>query len=469
MHTYPSSSTSRSWRASLLVLAWLGFVGLACNLGAPAPEPPTLVPRLTATPQPTLGFSGQPQNPAAAVAPGSVDTPIVTTDLEVATLVRQVETDRMMAHIQALQNFYTRHVNSSQTDPKRGIGAARQYLEDYFRQLQQLSSGRLYTFSQEFDLNYNGQATKQYNIVAVVQGYEPGAGTVVVGAHYDSIGTPLESGTAYAPGANDNGTGVAAVLELARILSQKQHRASIMLVLFSAEEVGRRGSIAFVDYLIKQNIDVIGMVNIDTIGNENDRRGNIIANELRVFSNGPNDSSSSRHMARIAEFISFTHGLEMKLTVQDAIDRENRYGDHFSFSEKGFAAIRFIAANEEKTNADPTDTIEFIEPRYLQRATQSILVVVTAMADGPRPPRNISLRRGDDGSRTLIWEQVADSTGYIVALRLPGSLRYDQQIEWTGGNAITWDGFANYAAIAIAAKGKNGIVGPLSGEYRVPR
>ncbi|MCS6835956.1 MAG: M20/M25/M40 family metallo-hydrolase [Anaerolineae bacterium] len=467
MHTHPSS-TLHPRRATLLILAWLSLISLACNLGASAPEPPTLVPRLTATPQPTLGFSGQPQNPAA-VAPANVNTPIVTTDLEVASLVRQVETDRLMAHVQAMQNFYTRHVNSTQTDPKRGIGAARRYLEDYFRQLQQLSSGRLYTFTQEFDLNYGGMATKQYNVVAVVQGYEPGAGTVVVGAHYDSIGTPMESGTAYAPGAHDNGSGIAAVLELARILSQRQHRASIMLVLFSAEEVGRRGSIAFVDYLIKQNIDVIGMVNIDGVGNENDRRGNVIANELRVFSDGPNDTSSSRHMARVAEFISFTHGLEMKLTVQDAIDRENRYGDHFSFSEKGIPAIRFIAANEEKANADPTDTIEFVEPRYLQRATQSILVVVAAMADGPRPPRNLSLRRGDGGARTLVWEQVADATSYIVALRLPGSLRYDQQIEWTGGNTITWDGFANYAAIAVAAKGTNGIVGPLSAEYRVPR
>jgi len=464
----PAPTSPRRWRTPL-ILAWLMASALACNLGAPAPEPPTLVPRLTATPQPPLGFSGQPQNPAAAVAPGNVSTPIVSADFEVVNLMKQVETDRMLAHVQALQGFYSRHVNSPQDDATRGIGAARKYLEDTFKQLQQLSNGRLYTFSQEFDLNYNGQATKQYNVVAVVQGYEPGAGTVVVGAHYDSIGTPFESGTVYAPGANDNGTGVAAVLELARILSQEQHRASIMLVLFSAEEVGRRGSIAFADYLVSQSIDVIGMVNIDTVGNENDRQGNINATELRVFSDGPNDTSASRHMARSAEFISFTHGLEMKLTVQDAIDRENRYGDHFSFSEKGIPSIRFIAANEEKSNADPTDTLEFIEPRYLQRSVQSILVVVKALSDGPRPPRNISLRLGEDGTRTLVWEPVAETTGYIVALRLPGSLRYDQQIEWTGSNSITWDGFANYAAIAIAAKGTNGIVGPLSNEYKVPR
>lgn len=455
----------------LLRLVWLGCALAlgACNLGvARDTAPPTLVPRASATPQPTLGFSGGDTiGGAPAVAPANINTPIVDPAREVASLLAQVEVDRMMAHIEALQNMFTRHVNSSQSAPDKGIGAATRYLEAQFKQLQQTSGGRLYTFTQEFDLTYNGITTKQYNVVAVIQGFEAGAGAVVVGAHYDSVGGgDISSPTVYAPGANDNGTGVAAVLELARILSTRQHRSSIMLVLFSAEEVGRRGSRAFAQYLVNQNVDVIGMVNIDTIGNANDRSGRIIDNELRLFSDGPNETSKSRHLARTAEFISFTHGIEMKLTVQDAIDRENRYGDHFSFSEVGYPAIRFINALEEKANADSSDTIEFIEPNYLRKATQAILLVVAAMAEGPRPPRNVSLRDKADGSSTLVWEPVPDATGYIVALRFPNSLRYDQQIEWTS-NSIDWDGFKRYAGIAIAAKGPTGIVGPLSQEYKV--
>jgi leucyl aminopeptidase len=242
----------------------------------------------------------------------------------------------------------------------------------------------------------------QQNIVAVVQGTEPGAGTLVVGAHYDSIVQPdFNDGASFAPGANDNGSGVAAIIELARILSQRQYRASVMLVAFSAEEVNRRGSRAFVDYLQSQNIDIIGMVNIDTIGNTQDFQGNTNDTELRVFSDGPNATSTSRHFARIAEFISYTHNLPLKLIVEDSPDREGRYGDHFSFSEKGYSAIRFIQAFEEKTNGDPTDTIEFVEPEYLRKAVQSILVVITAKADGPRPPRNISLR--DKGNGVSSW------------------------------------------------------------------
>ncbi len=458
----------RLYHKWLLVVMGTALLLMACNLGtASESAPPTLQPRASATPQPTLGYSGD-ASAQTTLVPGNVNTPVLDPSAEVSKLVNQVETDRMMSHVQVLQGFYTRHVNSVTSSDTQGIGAARRYIENEFKTLQQTSNGRLYTFNQEFDLSYQGITTKQYNIVAVIQGTEAGAGTVIVGAHYDSVGNPLESATTYAPGANDNATGVAGIIELARILSQKQHRSTIMLVAFSAEEVGRVGSKAFARYLVERQVDVIGMVNIDTIGNNNDRRGSILDTELRVFSDGPNDTSISRHMARTAEFISFTHGLEMKLRVENAIDRENRYGDHFSFSEVGYPAIRFISALEEKSNADPTDTIEFVEPLYLRRSVQSLLIVITAMSDGPRPPRNIALRDRGDGVSTLVWEAIPGATGYIIALRLRGSLRYDQQLEWNSTTtSVDWEGFINYDGIAISAKGSTGIVGPLSPEYTV--
>lgn len=445
------------------------FVLLACNLGTPdSTTPPTLVPRSSATPPATLGFSGSGAVAQATILPADINTPIADPAREIALLMEQVEPDRLMVHVERMQNFYTRHVNSTTTSETQGIGAARRYIESQFKAFQQMSNGRLYTFNQEFEVTYAGLTTRQMNVVAVIQGTEPGAGTFVVGAHYDSIGQPMESGTAYAPGANDNGTGVAAIIELARVLSTRPHRSSIMIVAFSAEEIGRRGSREFARYLVSQNIDVIGMINIDGIGNQENFRGEINDRELRIFSDGPNETSPSRHMARTAEFLSFTAGLSMKLVVEDAIDREGRYGDHFSFSEVGIPAVRFIQAFEEKTNADPTDTIEFVEPGYLTRATQSLLMVITSFVDGPRPPRNISLRPLGNGKSTLLWEPVPDATGYIIALRAPGSLRYDQQIEWQS-TSIDWEGFQYYSGIAIAVRGPNGIVGPLSREYVVPR
>lgn len=440
---------------------------IACNLGTVnETTPPTLLPRASALPPATIGFSGT--GAQATILPADIRTPIVDPARQVASLMDMVEADRMMAHVTTLQNFYTRHVNSITTSPTQGIGAAREYIRNQFKAIQQTSDGRFSTFDQEFELTYNGLTTKQYNIVAVVQGTEPGAGTVVIGAHYDSVGTPLESATTYAPGANDNATGVAGVIELARILSTRPHRSSIILVAFSGEEVGRRGSIAFARYIRDRNIDVIGMINLDTIGNQEDRKGNINANELRIFSDGPNETSSSRHMARTAEFLSFTAGMSMRLAVEDAIDREGRYGDHFSFSEQGYPAIRFIQAFEEKFNADPNDTVQFVEAGYLQRAVQSILMVITSFADGPRPPRNITMRDIGNGRRTLLWEPIVDASGYIIALRAPGSLRYDQQVE-SNATSIDWDGFTYYEGLAIAVRGPDGIVGPLSAEFRIPK
>lgn len=445
-------------RKTIAILIGFMLVLLACNLGTSS-GPPTLAPLPTNTPIATLGYAAA----GPTGVPGIGTTPQAPTDVEVFRLLDQVESDRLMFHINTLQNFYTRHVNSTQASTTQGIGAARAYISDQFEAYLQSSGGNLYTFEMEFEVTFDEETTKQKNIVAVIQGTESGAGTIIIGAHYDSIGQPFESGTAYAPGANDNGTGVAAVLELARIMSQKQYRSTVMFVLFSAEEVGRQGSKAFASWVRDNNLDVVGMINVDTIGNVNDRGSGVNDRELRIFSAGPNETSASRRMARMVNFIGFNYSLDLDLTVQDAIDRENRYGDHFSFSEIGYPAIRFINANEEKTNADPTDTIEFVEAGYLRQATQALLAITTALADGPQPPRNITLRDRGNGIQELVWEPVPGATSYVVALRRPGSLIYEQQFEVTE-NSVEWDKFSRYGGISISAKSSSGLVGRLSNE-----
>ncbi|MCE2473682.1 MAG: M20/M25/M40 family metallo-hydrolase, partial [Anaerolineae bacterium] len=366
---------------------------IACNLGASSNAPPTLAPLPTFTPQATLGY--------AAVRPVVIDdievTAVAPSDELLPTLLEQVESDRLMAHIRSLQDFRTRHIGSAQTSVTEGIGAARKYIKDQLEIFGSASGGNLYTFEQSFEAIVTDIIqTRQHNIIGAISGSEVNAGTIIIGAHYDSIGEPRSDGRAYAPGANDNASGVAALLEIARILSIAQYRATIMFVLFSAEEFNRQGSIPFAVWVRDKDIDVIGMINVDTIGNVHDFNGNRNDRQLRVFSAGPNDSSVSRKMAREANFLGYNYELKLDLRVQDEIDRENRYGDHFSFSELGYPAIRLINAYEEKRNADPTDTIEFIEPDYLRRATQSILAIVISLADGPRPPVNIVLRARDD-------------------------------------------------------------------------
>ena len=436
---------------------------IACNLGTSSNAPPTLAPLPTFTPQATLGY--------AAVRPVAIDdievTALPPSDEFLANLLNQVESDRLMAHIRSLQDFRTRHIASTQTSTTEGIGAARKYIKDQLEIFGSASGGNLYTFEQSFEAIVNSEVTtRQHNIIGAISGSEVNAGTIIIGAHYDSIGAPRGDGRAYAPGANDNASGVAAILEIARILSTARYRATIMFVLFSAEEFNRQGSIPFAVWVRDKDIEVIGMINVDTIGNVHDFNGNRNDRQLRVFSAGPNDTSVSRKMAREANFFGYNYDLDLDLRVQDEIDRENRYGDHFSFSELGYPAIRLINAYEEKRNADPTDTIEFIEPDYLRRATQSILAIVMSLADGPRPPANIVLRARDDGKQELVWEPVEDASSYIVALRPRDSLIY-QQFAFDE-TKLAWDGFTDYAAIAIAAKDSRGLIGPLSREI-IPR
>ncbi|MCY4147670.1 MAG: M20/M25/M40 family metallo-hydrolase [Chloroflexi bacterium] len=440
-------------------LAGLLLLVVACNMGTSENAPPTLAPLPTLPPQATLGYAAPGPVTVGEIGPTPEEPPVDV----MGELLAQVESDRLMQHVRSLQEFQTRHIASTQDSRIEGIGAARRYIQDQLQLFSGASGGNLYTFDLRFDAYITpDELTPQYNVVGAIGGSEVNGGTILVGAHYDSIGLDRTSGSAYAPGANDNASGVAAVLEMARILSASKYKATVMFALFSAEEIDRQGSRAFAAWIKQSNIDLVGMINLDTIGNVHDFAGLVNDQQLRVFSAPPNSTSPSRKLARTANFLAYNYEMDMALQVQDAIDRENRWGDHFSFSELGYPAVRFINAHEEKRNADPTDTIEFIEPGYLRRATQASLAVLLSLADGPRPPANIALRNRDESWQELVWEPVA-AKRYIIALRPPGSLIYAQQIQFDE-TKLSWDGFADYEAIAIAAIDDRGLIGPLSAE-----
>jgi len=443
----------------LCLLATLCIVLLisACNLSS-SRQPPTLAPRVTVMPPPTLGYA----NPQLQTKPAPTSIPPL--EIGLLKLFNQVETDRLMIHIHTLQEFQTRHINSSQTSDTRGIGAAYRYIENQFKSIQQSSEGKLTPLLMEFSITYNEISTTQYNVAAILPGKDTNAGWLIIGAHYDSVGGALDDATSYAPGAVDNASGVGAVIELARILSQHQHQSTILFVAFSAEEQGRRGSIALAKWLEERETNVMGMINIDGIGNVHDAKGLVNDSELRIYSEGP-DNSQSRQMARSAELIGFQSNLPLRLILEDAIDREGRYGDHFSFTERGYPAIRIMQSHEEKPNADPSDTIDFIEAGYYQHAVQSILGFTLSLVDGLPPVRNTTLRNNNNGISTLIWEPSGMADRYIIALRHSGSLVYDQMFVTTE-NSVEWDRFSEYSAIAVVAVEASGMIGHIS-EYIV--
>ena len=381
-----------------LLFAWFSLVILACNLGSTSSAPPTVEPRNVETvnsirPQPTLGLQQAPNNPGSDETSGD-GSEQVSIGVQLNRMMNSVQGDRLYSHVEALVNVGTRHVNSSQTDPNHGIGAAYRYITDQLLQIQNESQGNFTVFPNAYPFQAttgDGKTSQQRNIVGVLAGTEAGAGVLVIGAHYDSRTDDLLDASAPAPGAADNGSGVAVLIELARILSQNPPRATVMFVWFSAEEHNRQGSRAFVrDYIIDKNIDLIAMINVDTVGSWNDSAGNINDTQIRVYGS---ESSGSTQLARMASFFGYNLDLPLGINFINDRDREGRYGDHFSFDEAGYPSIRFIEALEDHYNREGRDTLDKVEVQYMVNAAQTVLGVMDAMANGPRPPRNIPIAR----------------------------------------------------------------------------
>jgi hypothetical protein len=463
------SPAARLTRIGLMILAWVSLTALACNLGAsPDSAPPTLAPS-TLQAVPTIGFS--------TLMPGVEPTATLPPSTAIATtlysMLDQVDSDRLMMHVASLENVYTRHVNSVGRTDGTGISAAYDYLSTEFDKITTASEGRLINYSpQPFTMTYNGKETQQKNLFGVLTGSEAGAGVIVVGAHYDSRTDDLSDSNAYAPGADDNGSGVAAVLELARIMSQYQPRATVVFALFAGEEEGNWGSSAFVEnYIIANKVDLQVMINLDTIGSWNDPKGNINDAELRLFADPAH--FPSRYAGEMLTFIADQNRTTLKVVLQDRIDREGRFGDHKAFSDRGYAAVRFIEALEDTPNREGRDFTQYVEPEYLVKSTQTILTVLMAMANGPRPPdaNNIVVRDNGDGSRRLVWQPIPEAAGYVVALRVKDSTVFGQVFNAPGENtAFDCECFTSdrYAGLAIAAVSQDGIMGPLSPEYAMP-
>ncbi len=381
-------------------------------------------------------------------------------------LLDGVNEERLMAHINALQGVRTRHVNSGYDDPTKGIGAAYNYILSQFQAISAESDGNLAVWTQYFPLNWYGVQSEARNIVAVIGDTNYEGGTIIIGAHYDSRCMYDDDATGYAPGANDDASGVAALIELGRILSARPHHARIFLVAFSAEEVGRRGSQAFLnDYVLSNHVAVKAMINLDIIGSSTAPNGAINSRQIRLFSAGPQDSVS-RQLARTIQLTGARYMPSMEIVMQntDNGDRPGRYGDHLTFSDAGFPAVRFIEAVED-TNRQHSerDLMDDIQPDYLAQATRTVLVAVTVLADGPQSPLNVALHADSADLCTATWDGVSGAVGYLVAVRSTESVVFEQLVST---EATSWQ-FDCSRRLAVASLGGEGLMGEMSPELAV--
>ena len=359
----------------------------------------------------------------------------------------------LKATVEKLVSFGTR--NSLST---KGIGEASAWLKSEFEKLPGLKV-EFHGFTDP-KLMRDGELVPQRNVIATLRGKTRPDEIVVFGAHYDSLNlTEKGNPDAIAPGANDNATGTAGVLEAARILSQSEHDRTIVFACFSAEEQGLIGAWHFAKHLKDSGANVVSMLNNDIIGGAKDDDGKTLNDRsLRCFSAPPQDSDS-RRLARLAEFVIERKFPGFSVHVQDAVDRPKRAGDHKSFNAHGFAAIRFIENIEtDKLHHTAGDVIHRIHFPYCARVVQADIAFLTNRASAPPAPEGVRITDG-----TLTWNSVPGANRYLVATRGEG-LGFESFME-TDRNEVkaTLQG-TQPASVCVAAVNEKGCISLFSPE-----
>lgn len=386
---------------------------------------------------------------AGGVALGQSKTPL---DPEISHIVEQIRADNIEHTITTLVSFGTRNTLSAQDDPKRGIGAARDWLAGEFNRIRQESGGRLQVELQSFVQPVAARVprpTKLTNIVATLPGTEPAdrQRVIVVSGHYDSMCTSPTDAEHDAPGANDDASGSAAVVEMARVMSHYKFRATIVFMCVAGEEQGLLGSTYFAQQALEQKMPIQAMLTNDIIGNSLGGNGVHDDHSVRLFSEGISsleteaqarlrqsvggeDDSISRQLARFLKENGERYVRRMRVTLVSRRDRYGRGGDHIPFTERGYAAVRFTEPNEnyrhQHQNVRTEDGIEygdlskFVDFAYVANVARVNAAGIAAMALAPAPPQGVAILTGRLSNDTdLRWAAGTDPeiAGYEIVWR----------------------------------------------------
>ncbi len=378
---------------------------------------------------------------------------IIYQDTAIAAMVRQVSANSLRTYIQQMVAFGTRNTLSNANGQNKGIGAARNYVLAKFRQFAKVSGSRLTAVIDTTTLPSDGKRVDAPvllgNVMATLKGTDPADNRIfLISGHLDSRASDVMDKNIDAPGANDDASGVAAVLECARIMSAHAFPATIVFVAVSGEEQGLLGSTYLANKAKKEGWKLQAVLNNDIMGSNNSNETNIIDNtRLRVFSEGLSayeltknaariraygleNDGASRQLARYVKEVGerYVDNLEMVMVYRN--DRYLRGGDHTPFVDSGFAAIRITEMNENYNHQHQTvrtennirygDVPEFMDFEYLRKNTAVNLACLSNLAKAPAPPVNVKIEVKDLSNYTsLSWEAptFGKATGYYILMR----------------------------------------------------
>ncbi|WP_288072298.1 M28 family metallopeptidase [Hydrotalea sp.] len=386
-------------------------------------------------------------------------------------MVKEVSSDSLHNYIKTLVNFGTRNTLSTQTNPKRGIGAARKWVLQKFNEFATASNSRLTAFIDTITYHPDGKRVDSTiilgNVIATLKGTDPNDHRVfIISGHLDNMRTNVMDRVNDAPGANDDGSGSAAVIECARIMSRHAFPATVIFVTVSGEEQGLLGAYYMAKKAKKEGWDIEAVLNNDIMGSNNSSETNIIDNtRIRVFSEGlpayetekqakriralglENDGKA-RQLARYVKEIGERYVDNIQVVMIYRNDRFLRGGDHLPYVENGFAAVRFTEMNEnyyhqhqdvrKENGIQYGDLPEFMDYEYLRKNTAINLANLANLAKAPAMPQNVTVEVKKLSNYTsLHWDKPATGNvkGYYILMRETTSAFWQKKLFTTATSA----------------------------------
>ena len=362
---------------------------------------------------------------------------------------------QLQATVQALVGFGTRHSLSDTVSPKRGIGAARRWAQSRFEQIGRDCGGCLtvVTPSQILSGARVPTPTEFRDVVAIQRGSTDPERVIILTGHIDSRVSDVMNSQSDAPGADDDASGVALVIEAARILSRYKFPATLVYGVLSGEEQGLLGGRVLAEYAKAQGWRVEVDLNNDIVGGTRGQNGVVNNTRLRLFSEGTRDTetaveakqrrseggendSASRNVARYAKALAETYIPNWTVSLVYRLDRFGRGGDHSAFNALGFPAVRFTENSENyrrqhqdlrtEGGVEYGDTIAYVDFPYLAKVTATNAIAAAAMASAPPPPANVKIGGAVTTDTQLSW---------TAAPGMPAAL---YRVYWRDTTAPAW-------------------------------
>jgi hypothetical protein len=373
-------------------------------------------------------------------------------DIQITAALADISAQRIQANIEKLVSFQTRLTLSAQ-DPDsikagHGIGAAREWIKAEFESYSRACGGCLEVKTDSFTENPAGRIPKPTvitNVYAVLKGTDPESAKriVLVTGHYDSRNSDTFDASGIAPGANDDGSGTAVSLECARVLSKLKFPATIIFLTVAGEEQGLNGSAHFAKMAKDQGWDIEAALNNDIVGGDRSPQQN--PGVVRVFSEGVplaatdaevrrirnlggENDSASRQLARYVAEVGRTYQTAAKPLIVFRLDRYLRGGDHISFNEQGYAAVRFTEYREDynhqhqnvrtENGIEYGDLPKFVNFDYVANVARVNAAALASLASAPAPPAKVRLQTKQlENASTLTWEASPGSASCEVLWR----------------------------------------------------